>query len=143
MPSILSWPDILVGAGLLGGAMILSLEQMLIDTETFRMCKQAHRGIAAGDDKWLDDVLDQVGPGGQFWDQVSTTTAIRNGEWYLSKKRMIASLEEWKAAGKREIVEDAREKVNQILSSHEPLPLDENTDRELERIKKKATESLS
>src|SRR5210317_312512 len=66
MPSILSWPDILVGAGLLGGAMILSLEQMLIDTETFRMCKQAHRGIAAGDDKWLDDVLDQVGPGGQF-----------------------------------------------------------------------------
>ena len=143
MPSILSWPAILVGAGLLGGAMILSLEQMLIDTETFRMCKQAHRGIAAGDDKWLDDVLDQVGPGGQFWDQVSTTTAIRNGEWYLSKKRMIASLEEWKAAGKREIVEDAREKVNQILSSHEPLPLDENTDRELERIKKKATESLS
>jgi trimethylamine--corrinoid protein Co-methyltransferase len=127
MPSILSWPDILVGAGLLGGAMILSLEQMLIDTETL----------------WLDDVLDQVGPGGQFWDQVSTTTAIRDGEWYLSKKGMMASLEEWKAAGKRELVEDAREKVNQILSSHEPLPLDEDIDRELERIKIKAAESLS
>jgi len=143
MPSILSWPDILVGAGLLGGAMILSLEQMLIDTETFRMCKQAHRGIVSGDDKWLDDVLDQAGPGGQFWDQVSTTTAIRDGEWYLSKKGTMASLEEWKAAGKRELVEDAREKVNQILSSHEPLPLDEDIDRELERIKIKAAESLS
>ncbi len=55
----------------------------------------------------------------------------------------MASLEEWKAAGKRELVEDAREKVNQILSSHEPLPLDEDIERELERIKKKAAESLS
>jgi trimethylamine--corrinoid protein Co-methyltransferase len=143
MPSILSWPDILVGAGLLGGAMILSLEQMLIDTETFRMCKQAHRGIRSGDNKWMDDVLDQVGPGGQFLDQVSTTTAIHDGEWYLSKKGMMASLEEWEAAGKRELVEDSREKVNQILSSHEPLPLDEDIDRELERIRKRAAESCS
>ncbi len=143
LPSILSWPDILVGAGLLGGAMILSLEQMLIDTETFRMCKQAHRGIRSGDNKWLDDVLDQVGPGGQFLDQVSTTTAIHDGEWYLSKTGMMASLEEWKTAGKREIIEDSRERVNQILSSHQPLPLDEEIDRELERIRKKAAESGS
>ena len=143
MPSILSWPDILVGAGLLGGAMILSLEQMLIDTETFRMCKQAHRGIRSGDNKWLDDVLDQVGPGGHFLDQVSTTTAIHDGEWYLSKKGMMASLEEWEAAGKRGLVEDSREKVNQILSSHEPLLLAEDIDRELERIRKRAAESGS
>ena len=143
MPSILSWPDILVGAGLLGGAMILSLEQMLIDTETFRTCKQAHQGIRTGDDKWLDDVLDQVGPGGQFLDQLSTTTAIHDGEWYLSNEGIMESLEEWEAAGKRGLVEDLREKVNQILSSHEPLPLAEDIDRELERIRKKAAESSS
>ena len=142
LPAILSWPDILVGAGLLGGAMILSLEQMLIDTETFRMCRQAHRGIVCGEDKWLDDVIDQVGPGGHFLDQPSTTAAIYDGEWYLSKMRMTASFEEWKAAGKREIVEDAREKVDQILSSHQPLPLAEEIDNELERIKKKAKERL-
>ena len=55
----------------------------------------------------------------------------------------MASLEEWKAAGKRELVEDAREKVDQILSSHEPLPLDEEIDRELDRIRKRAADSLS
>ena len=76
-------------------------------------------------------------------DQISTTTAIHDGEWYLSKKGMMASLEEWEAAGKRGLVEDSREKVNQILSSHEPLPLAEDIDRELERIKKKAVGSLS
>ena len=140
LPAILSWPDILVGAGLLGGAMILSLEQMLIDTETFRKCRQAHRGIVCSDDKWLDDIIDQVGPGGHFLDQLSTTKAIHDGEWYLSKMGMVTSLEEWVAAGRREIVEDAREKVNQILTSHQPLPLAEDIDRELEHIKKKAKE---
>ena len=140
LSAVLSWPDILVGAGLLGGAMILSLEQMLIDTETFRKCRQAHRGIVCSDDKWLDDIIDQVGPGGHFLDQDSTVAAIHDGEWYFDEFGMTATFEEWKSTGKREIIEDAREKVDQILTSHQPLPLDEDVDRELERIKKKAKE---
>ena len=51
---------------------------------------------------------------------------------------MTETFEEWQAAGKREIVEDAREKVDQILSLHQPLPLDEDVERELEHMKKKA-----
>ena len=143
LPAILSWPDILVGAGLLGGAMILSLEQMLMDTETFRMCRQAHRGIVSGNNKWMDDLIDQVGPGGHFLDQPSTITAIHDGEWYINQLGMGISFEEWQAAGKQEIIEDAREKVDYILSSHQPLPLDEDIDRELERIKKKTKDSCS
>jgi len=139
---LLSRPDILVGAGMLGSSMILSLEHMLMDTEIFRMCKQAQRGIVCGDDKWLDDVIDQVGPGGHFLDQLSTANAVRDGEWYLGKMGMIDSFEEWVAAGRRELVEDAREKVDQILSSHQPLPLDEEIDRELERIKKSASDKM-
>ena len=143
LSAILSWPDILVGAGLLGGAMILSLEQMLIDTETFRMCRQAHRGIVSSDNKWMDNLIDQVGPGGHFLDQPSTVAAIHDGEWYINELGMSVSFEEWQAAGKREIVEDAREKVDQILKSHQPLPLDEQVERELASIKKKAKESQS
>ena len=41
----LSWPDLLVGPGLLGGSMVVSLEQLVIDTEIFRMARQARRGI--------------------------------------------------------------------------------------------------
>jgi trimethylamine--corrinoid protein Co-methyltransferase len=115
---------------------------MLIDTETFRMCRQAHRGIVCGEDKWLDEVIDQVGPGGHFLDRPSTIAAIHDGEWYIDEFGMTATFEEWQAAGKREIIEDAREKVGQILSSHQPLPLDEDIDRELERIKKSAADKM-
>jgi trimethylamine--corrinoid protein Co-methyltransferase len=141
MPSILSWPDILVGAGLLGGAMILSLEQMLIDTETFRMCKQAHRGIISGDEKWLDEVINRVGPGGHFLDHPTTASAVRSNEWYINQLGFNASLEEWGAAGRPDVVEEARQAVDQILSAHRPLPLDEEIDRELDRIKKRAADS--
>ena len=141
--SMLSWPDILVGAGLLGSAMILSLEQMLIDTETFRMCKQAHRGIVSGDEKWLDEVIDRVGPGGHFLDHPSTVSAVRGGEWYINRLGVNTSLEEWEAAGRPDIMEESREAVDRILSTHQPLVLDEGIDRELERIRKRAADSLS
>jgi len=81
----LSWPDILVGPGLLGGSMILSQQQLLIDAEMFRMYKQARRGIVTSEDKWLDEVIEKVGPGGNFLGQRSTRAGIRNGEWYMGE----------------------------------------------------------
>ncbi len=141
--SILSWPDILVGAGLLGSAMILSLEQILIDTETFRMCKQARRGIITDDEKWLDEVIDRVGPGGHFLEHPTTISAVRSNEWYINKLGVSASMEEWESAGRPDVMEKARETVDRLLSTHQPLPLDEEIDRELERIRKRAEASLS
>jgi len=141
--SMLSWPDILVGAGLLGSALILSLEQMLIDTETFRMCRQAHRGIVSGAEKWLEEVIDRVGPGGHFLDHPSTVSAVHGNEWYINRLGVNTSLEEWEAAGRPDVMEESREAVDQILSAHQPLVLDEEIDRELDRIRKRAADSLS
>ena len=62
----LAWPDLLVGPGSLGGAMVFGLEQVLIDVEIFRMSRYAGRGIPVSDELWLDDVLARVGPGGHF-----------------------------------------------------------------------------
>jgi trimethylamine--corrinoid protein Co-methyltransferase len=140
--SMLSWPDILVGAGLLGSAMILSLEQLLIDAEIFRMCRQAHRGVVSGDEKWLDDVIERAGPGGHFLDHPTTLNAVRSNEWYINQLGVNASFEGWEAAGKPDVMQEACEAVDRILAAHQPLPLDEEVDRELDRIRKKAADSL-
>jgi trimethylamine:corrinoid methyltransferase-like protein len=47
----LSWPDIMIGPGLLGGSMILSPEQLLIDIEVSRMAMKAYQGISTEDDR--------------------------------------------------------------------------------------------
>jgi trimethylamine:corrinoid methyltransferase-like protein len=51
-------------------------------------------------------------------------------------------LEEWEAAGRPDVLEESREEVDRILSTHQPLALDEEIDRELDRIRKRAAESL-
>ena len=135
---VLSWPDILVGPGLLGGSMILSLEQLLMDVEVFRMCKRARQGIASDEDKWLEDVIHRIGPGGSFIAERSTVKGIRGGEWVVPQLGWHDTFEAWEAAGRPTLLEEAREKVDHILATHQPLPLDEDVERELDRIQKRA-----
>ncbi|MEE8392427.1 MAG: trimethylamine methyltransferase family protein, partial [Anaerolineae bacterium] len=138
---LLSWPDILVGVGLLGGSMVLSLEQLLIDVEVFRMAKRAHQGIATSADKWLEDVIDRVGPAGNFLSERSTRKSTRDGEWYVSRFGLHDTYEKWEADGKPTLLDEVRQRVDEILATHEPLPLDEDVERELEKIHKRAQEA--
>jgi trimethylamine--corrinoid protein Co-methyltransferase len=137
----LAWPDILVGPGLLGGSMILCLEQLLIDVEVFRMCKRARQGVAADEGKWLEDAISRIGPGGSFIAERSTVSGIRGGEWYVSRLGVHDTFEGWEAAGKPVLLEEVRERVEQILATHQPLPLDEDVERELGRIQERAREA--
>ena len=141
MLPMLSWPDLMVGGGLMGGSMILSLEQLVIDAEMFRMNKQAHRGIGANEDTWLDDVIQRVGPGGNFLGEKSTVTSMRSGEWLIPRIGVHEPQKAWEASGKKDILEEAREKVEMLLSTHKPLPLGDDVEAELDKIQKRAEES--
>jgi trimethylamine--corrinoid protein Co-methyltransferase len=142
MLPLLSWPDILVGPGLLGGSMILSLEQLLVDVEVFRMSRRAYQGISTDKSKWLEEVISDVGPGGNFLSEYSTVDGIRQGEWYVSRMGMHDTYEGWQAAGRPTLVGQARERVDQILADHQSLPLDDDVERELDRILKRAKEDM-
>ncbi|MCP4513614.1 MAG: hypothetical protein GY824_00090, partial [Delftia sp.] len=133
-----SWPDLLVGAGLLGGSMIRSLEQMVIDCELFRMYQRAHQGLASDEDKWLDDLISRVGPGGGYLSERSTVRGIRGGEWYVSKFGLHDTFDAWQNAGSPTLMQEAREKVDHILQNHQALPLGEDAERELARIQARA-----
>jgi trimethylamine--corrinoid protein Co-methyltransferase len=110
----------------------------VIDVEIFKMAKRAREGIAVDDEKWLEDVIDRVGPGGHFLTETSTVKALRDGEMYVSQLGWHGSFEAWEAAGNPTLLEEAREKAEQILAAHEPLPLDEDVENELDRIQKRA-----
>jgi trimethylamine--corrinoid protein Co-methyltransferase len=137
---MLSWPDLIVGSGLLGGSTILSLEQLIIDAEVFRMSKQAHRGILTNDEMWLDDVIQRVGPGGLFLGEKSTVANMRCGEWMIPRLGVHRAQELWEMEGKKNILEEAREKVENLLSTHKPLPLSDEVERELDKIQKRANQ---
>ncbi|HAY84837.1 MAG TPA: hypothetical protein DCY42_07930 [Chloroflexi bacterium] len=138
MMPILAWPDLLVGCGLLGGSMVLSMEQLLIDAEIFRMSKHAALGIDTSEDKWLMDAIHEVGPGGHFLGRHSTLKAIRNGEWFHPSIGHHGTFESWEMHDRPSLLDEAHNKVKQLLASHRPLPLPDEVDRELDRLQKHA-----
>jgi trimethylamine--corrinoid protein Co-methyltransferase len=127
----LSWPDILVGPGLLSGSMILSLEQLLIDAEVFRMYRRLRHGIDTREERWLEDVIDALGPGGNFLAERSTVQSARGGEWYLPQIGWHDTYEAWEAGGRPQFLEEVKQRVETILNTHEPLPLAKDIQREL------------
>jgi len=137
---VLSWPDLMIGCGLLGGSMVLSLEQLVIDVEMFRMSKQSHRGIPTQDEAWLDEVIQKAGPGGNYLGEKSTIKNIRSGEWLIPRLGMHDTQKSWEKSGRKDILDEAREKVDQILKTHKPLPLEDEVQDELDNIYKKAQE---
>jgi trimethylamine--corrinoid protein Co-methyltransferase len=137
----LAWPDLMVGPGGLGGSLVISLEQVLMDVEVFRMCRKAHEGIAVAENHWLDDVVARVGPGGNFIAERSTRDNLRNGEWFLPGLGMHDSYERWLSAGRPELLDEVRAGVEDLLAGHEPLPLPEDVERELERLRARAAGS--
>lgn len=138
----LSWPDILLGPGLLGSTSVLSLEQILLDIEVYRRCRRIHQGIGSTEETWLQDVIAAIGPGGNFLADRSTRLALRTGEWYLDKLGVHDTYEAWESAGKPDILEKARKVIDQTLRQHTPLPLSKEAERELERIEHRARTTM-
>jgi trimethylamine--corrinoid protein Co-methyltransferase len=128
---VLAWPDLLVGPGLLGGSTILSPEQLLLDIELFRRCVRLRRGMDGTLEEDVVEVLDSLGPGSDFLARPATRRGVHDGEWHMDRFGVRDTWERWEAAGRPDIVAEARLAVAETLASHRPLPMDEATAREV------------
>jgi trimethylamine--corrinoid protein Co-methyltransferase len=131
-------PDVLVGPGLLGGATVLCLEQIVLDVEVIRRARRVRTGVPVRDDLWHDEVLDDVGPCGSFIGERSTRTGVRGGEWELSDFGVQGSWDAWRAAGSPSTVAAATERVRDILATHAPLPFSEDQAAALAALQRRA-----
>ncbi len=130
----LAWPDLLVGPGLLGGSTVLSFEQLLLDVEAFRRCLRLRRGLDGALEEAVVDAIDEAGPGGDFLARPATRRATHGGEWHVDRLGVRDAWDRWEAAGRPDIVDDARRAVAETLAAHRPLPLDEATERALDAL---------
>lgn len=135
---VLAWPDLMVGPGLLGGSMVLSMEQLLVDAEIFRMSKYAALGIDTSEDKWLMRAIQEVGPGGHFLGRHSTLHAIRDGEWFHPSIGHHGTYESWDLNDRENLMDEAHLLVKEMLDDHDPMPLPDDVERELRYLQKAA-----
>jgi trimethylamine--corrinoid protein Co-methyltransferase len=123
--------DMLLGVGLLHGSRIWSYEQMLMDCEIFDLVRKMMEGVVVDDETLALDVIDAVGPGGNFLKQKHTRQHMR--ELWVPQFMDRRSYEAWEEQrdGAREW---ARAKAQQILATHQPEPLDSKISAEFGRI---------
>jgi trimethylamine--corrinoid protein Co-methyltransferase len=135
---VLADPDVLVGPGLLGGATVLCLEQIVMDVEIVRSARQARAGVPVRDDLWLDEIMEKVGPCGSFIGERSTRTGVRAGEWRLSDFGVQGSWDAWRAAGSPSTMTAARERVDAILAEQVSLPYTDDQAAALAALQRRA-----
>jgi trimethylamine--corrinoid protein Co-methyltransferase len=122
LASMLMAPDLLVGAGLLDGAQMLSLPKILLDCELFRQCQRVRAGLTVDDEHLMADVVAEVGPGGHYLKAKQTRRHMHSGELYMPRLMLREPYDAWSVA-KRGELERAVAAVEEILAGHRPKPL--------------------
>jgi trimethylamine--corrinoid protein Co-methyltransferase len=140
---VLSGVDAVQGTGLLDTSQLLVLEQIVVDHEIACMCKRYRDGIDVSDAKdYFTDVA-STGPGGHFITRPSTLKACRSEEFFMPTLCDRNSYETWEAMGRPDVYDEARQKVEEILSSPPKNPLPEDVAGKLEAIMRKAARELA
>ncbi|MDH5437997.1 MAG: trimethylamine methyltransferase family protein [Candidatus Bathyarchaeota archaeon] len=122
-------------AGTLESTLTASYEQAVIDNEICGMVSRALRGVEISDETLAIDVIEDVGPGGQYLDQRHTLEYLKR-EHYLPKIINRERMERWERAGSKDLREVAREEAKRILKEHRPEPLDRGVEEDLKKIVK-------
>jgi trimethylamine--corrinoid protein Co-methyltransferase len=122
--------------GYLEGGMCNSLEQIVICDELIHYVKRFMQGLEVSEETLALDVIDQVGPHGDFLGTKHTKRHFRE-DWYpeLLDRR---TFEAWSADGSKTLRQRARERVDEILESHQPQPLPDDVRRGVDEVLERA-----
>jgi trimethylamine--corrinoid protein Co-methyltransferase len=123
--------NVLVGAGMIQQSLVISHEQLVIDSEINNTVIKSLEGITVDQDRLGVDAITRVGPGGHFVADPHTLRFLR-AERYEPSLLYRDSREAWETRGSTTFVERAREKAEAILAEHEINALPEDIGRALD-----------
>jgi len=137
----LAGANVLVGAGMMQQSLVISHEQLVIDDQINQIAYRAEEGFEVDNDRLAREVIDRVGPGGNFVADLHTYQFLRS-ERFEPALQYRNSREAWEEAGSKTILDRAKDKAVAILEEHQPNPLPDETRVELDQFVKKALKSL-
>ncbi len=107
--------------GYLESGLCGSLPQVVICNEILDWLGAFMKGIEINDETLALDLIDEVGPDGQYLDNPHTLKHFRE-RWY-PKLFDRSNYNGWKSKGEKSLGKRASESVEQILAEHKPEPL--------------------
>ncbi len=118
-------------AGMLESMLTVAYEQFVIDNDINGMALRALRGIRVDEDTLASEVIERVGPGGNYLTERHTLDHIRGDEYYLPATADRSSRTSWEQAGGLDARERAKEIVREILIMERPALISPEVDEQI------------
>jgi trimethylamine--corrinoid protein Co-methyltransferase len=131
--SALSGATLVHDVGFLDCADIGSLEMLVMTDEIIAMARRVLRGIEISDESLMLDLIDQVGPGGEFVSAMETARRCRTEIWnptLLDRNAWVI----WADKGSQTMQDRIRARLRMILATHRPAPLSKDVTAKIESI---------
>ncbi len=138
MTDALGGGNIVHDLGYLESGLTGSLVQLAICNEILGWLEHFVRGVEINDETLALDLIDEVGPDGQFLDSEHTLEHFRE-RWYPTLFDRD-NYEGWLAGGGQTLAERATQQVKTILAEHKPEPLPDDVAQTIKAIVRRAEE---
>jgi len=119
--------------GFLDCAQIGSLEMLVMNDEIIAMTRRVMRGIEISDDTLMLDLIDRVGPGGEFMSTKETAKRCRAEIWNPTLMDR-QPYDNWQSAGAQTTNDRIRARLRNILATHQPPPLPAGAAEKIEAV---------
>jgi trimethylamine--corrinoid protein Co-methyltransferase len=129
----LSGATLVHDVGFLDCANIGSLEMLVMNDEIIAMTRRIMCGIEVNDDTLMLDLIDRIGPGGEFMSAKETARRCRAEIWdptLMDRQPWV----NWEAAGSPTMHDRLKARLREILATHKPPPLPDGAAEKIEAI---------
>jgi trimethylamine--corrinoid protein Co-methyltransferase len=133
----LSGASLVHDVGMLDCVDIGSLPLLVMADEVIAMVKRIMRGVQVDQETIMLDLIEKVGPGGSFLGEYQSASLCRSEIW-TPKLGDRDPYVIWEGKGGRSMEERVKDKLDQILVSHLPLPLAPDVQAAIKDILEKA-----
>lgn len=117
-----------------------SLELLVISNEVIGRARRLLKGIDTDQESLGVEAIMRVGPGGNFLGDDHTANHFR--ENWLPDLSDFNNYENWSENGSKTMVDRARERIKQILETHQPKLVTDEVREQIETILKRAREKV-
>ncbi|MEA1964073.1 MAG: trimethylamine methyltransferase family protein [Candidatus Aerophobetes bacterium] len=136
--SALSGGNIIQLHGGIHGELTYHPIQSILDDDIAGMIGRFIEGVEVSDETLAIDLIEEVGPIPGFYLNKEHTRKWWKKEQFVPKAADRLTYPEWMKKGKKSCLDYAKEKMDEILATHKPIPLTEDQDNEIERILEEA-----
>ena len=134
--------DIFGHLGICGVDQATSLDMLVMQNELISYVESAMRDIDFSDDAFGLDVIEEVGPGGMFIDQMHTVEHFRKELWF-PKLMDRQYYQRWLDGGAQSMEDRCVAHRKELLENHEVEPLSPEMERMLDEIVAAAKKELT